>query len=335
MEAKLRWTLVTAIAPIAWGSTYVVTKHALPADAAVWGAAFRAAPAGLLLLLLARRLPHGAWWGRALLLGTTNVGLFFWLVYVAAQRLPSSVASVVMAGAPLVMLAMAWAIDGDRPRLQGALASVVGLGGVVLVVGGAVGAPDGWGLAASGAALLSSSVGFVLARRWNRIDPVPVVASTAWQLVAGGAALLVAAPLLEGAPPAVDVPAVAGYAYLSLVTTALAFVCWFNGLSRLGVVEVGVIGLLNPVTGVLLGTAVGGEHLGLVQALGIMVVLGAVVVANRPPRPVAPTVAPTAAEPPTRPASRPVAAAPVARRSEEDLVCAVPVTGSPRARATS
>lgn len=323
MEAKLRWTLITAIAPIAWGSTYFVTKHALPADAAVWGAALRAAPAGLLLLLLARRLPRGAWWGRAMLLGTTNVGLFFWLVYVAAQRLPSSVASVVMAGAPLVMLAMAWAIDGDRPRLQGVVASVVGLGGVVLVVGGAVGAPDGWGLAASGAALLSSSVGFVLARRWNRIDPVPVVASTAWQLVAGGAGLLVAAPLLEGAPPAMDAPAVAGYAYLSLVTTALAFVCWFNGLSRLGVVEVGVIGLLNPVTGVLLGTLLGGEHLGLVQALGIMVVLAAVVAANLPARPA------------VRPAARPATPAPVARRSAEDLVRAVPVTGSPRTRATS
>jgi probable blue pigment (indigoidine) exporter len=308
VEAKLRWTLITAIAPIAWGSTYFVTKHALPADAAVWGAALRAAPAGLLLLLLARRLPRGAWWGRAMLLGTTNVGLFFWLVYVAAQRLPSSVASVVMAGAPLVMLAMAWAIDGDRPRLQGVVASVVGLGGVVLVVGGAVGAPDGWGLAASGAALLSSSVGFVLARRWNRIDPV-------------------AAPLLEGAPPAMDAPAVAGYAYLSLVTTALAFVCWFNGLSRLGVVEVGVIGLLNPVTGVLLGTLLGGEHLGLVQALGIMVVLAAVVAANLPARP--------AARPAAAPAARPATPAPVARRSAEDLVRAVPVTGSPRTRATS
>ncbi|HEY1134599.1 MAG TPA: EamA family transporter [Nocardioides sp.] len=319
MEAKLRWILLTAVAPVAWGSTYYVTRHALPADAAVWGAALRALPAGLLLLLVARRLPRGAWWGRALVLGTMNVGLFFWLVYVAAQRLPSSVASVVMAGAPLVMLVMAWAIDGDRPRLQGVVASVVGLAGVVLVVGGAVAAPDGWGLAASGAALLSSSTGFVLARRWSRIDPVPIVASTSWQLLAGGTGLLVVALAVEGRPPVVDATAAAGFAYISVVATALAFVCWFQGLARLGVVEVGVVGLLNPVTGVLLGTLVANEHLGLVQALGIMVVLVAVVAANRPARP-------------ARPAAAPEVGAGGAAVGEAR---AVPTTGSPRTRTTS
>ena len=35
MEAKWRWMLVTAIAPIAWGSNYYVTRHALPPDHAL------------------------------------------------------------------------------------------------------------------------------------------------------------------------------------------------------------------------------------------------------------------------------------------------------------
>lgn len=81
---------VTAVAPVAWGSTYVVTRGALPADAPVWGAAFRALPAGLLLLLLVRRLPAGAWWWRSVVLGALNVGGLFVLVYVAAVRLPST-----------------------------------------------------------------------------------------------------------------------------------------------------------------------------------------------------------------------------------------------------
>ena len=37
MEAKWRWMLVTALAPIAWGSTYVVTRAVLP-DVPLWGA---------------------------------------------------------------------------------------------------------------------------------------------------------------------------------------------------------------------------------------------------------------------------------------------------------
>jgi len=82
---------VTAVAPIAWGANYVVTRQLLPVDAPLWGSAFRALPAGLLLLAVARSLPRGVWWWRSAVLGTLNVGAFFLLVYVAAQLLPSSV----------------------------------------------------------------------------------------------------------------------------------------------------------------------------------------------------------------------------------------------------
>ncbi|MFW6774800.1 EamA family transporter [Nocardioides sp. CPCC 205120] len=276
VEDKLRRIAVTAVAPVAWGSTYVVTRQLLPADAPLWGAALRALPAGLVLLLLARSLPRGAWWWRSAVLGVLNVGAFFVLVYVAAQRLPSSVASVVMALAPLVLLGTAWAVDAARPTLREVLLACVGAAGVVGIVRGAVGGVDGPGLLASAAALALSSLGFVLARRWSRRDTVPVVASTAWQLVAGGGALLVVAAVAEGAPPTVDVREGAGFAYVALVATALAFWCWFAGLARLDVATVGLVGLLNPVAGVLLGTAVAGERLAPVQVAGVLVVLGAV-----------------------------------------------------------
>jgi len=45
---------------------------------------------------------------------------------------------------------------------------------------------------------------------------------------------------------------------VSLVATALAYLAWFTGLQRLPAATVGLIGLLNPVTGVLLGTLSGG-----------------------------------------------------------------------------
>ncbi|MDT9594676.1 EamA family transporter [Nocardioides zeae] len=276
----LQAALVTAVAPVAWGSTYYVTRQFLPADAPLWGAAVRAVPAGLVLLAVARALPRGSWWWRAGVLGVLNVGVFFLLVYVAAQRLPSSIAAVVMAAAPLVMAAMAWALHGDRPRARAVAAAVVGLVGVVLVVEGARGEVDALGLGASLAALLSSSLGFVLARRWSAVHPVPVVASTAWQLLAGGGALVVVAAVADGAPPVPSAVEAAAFAYVSLVATALAFVCWFVGLARLDVASVGVVGLLNPVTGVLLGTLLAAEHLSLPQLVGVAVVLGAVAVAT-------------------------------------------------------
>lgn len=47
-------------------------------------------PAGLIALALSRTLPRGAWWGKAALLGVLNIGVFFPLLFVAAERLPGA-----------------------------------------------------------------------------------------------------------------------------------------------------------------------------------------------------------------------------------------------------
>src|SRR4029078_11816427 len=112
MEAK--WLGITAIAPVAWGANYVVTRQLLPVDAPLWGSAIRALPAGLSLLAVSRVLPRGVWWWRSAVLGTLNVGAFFLLVYVAAQLLPSSIAASVMALAPLTMASFAWLLVAER-----------------------------------------------------------------------------------------------------------------------------------------------------------------------------------------------------------------------------
>ncbi len=51
----------TALAPAIWGSTYIVTTAFLPAGYPLTVAMLRALPAGLLLLLLVRKLPYGIW----------------------------------------------------------------------------------------------------------------------------------------------------------------------------------------------------------------------------------------------------------------------------------
>ena len=155
MEAK--WVAVTAIAPLAWGATYVVTRQLLPSDAPVWGAAIRALPAGLLLLLLARQLPRGPWWWRSLVLGTVNIGAFFLLVFVAAQALPSSVAASIMALAPLALAGFAWWLLAQRPTARTAVGAVSGMVGVLLLIGGARGDLSVAGVTASASALTLSA----------------------------------------------------------------------------------------------------------------------------------------------------------------------------------
>ena len=75
---------------------------------------------------------------------------------------------------------------------------------------------------------------------------------------------------------ALDARTLPAFAYLTLVATALAFTAWFAGMRHLTAGTVGIIGLLNPVTGVLLGTVVAGELLSGQQVFGIVLVLASV-----------------------------------------------------------
>jgi probable blue pigment (indigoidine) exporter len=119
-----------------------------------------------------------------------------------------------------------------------------------------------------------SSFGYVLAKKWSA--DVDVFSLTAWQLIAGGIVLAPIAVAVEGAPPTLDGHAVAGFGYVSVVATAVAFAAWFTGLRHLPTGTVGLIGLLNPVTGVLLGTLVAGETLAPQQLCGLVLVFAGV-----------------------------------------------------------
>lgn len=285
--SRARWLAITAIAPIAWGSTYYVTRHLLPPDAALWGAVIRCLPAGLLVLALVRRLPRGSWWWRSIVLGTLTVGGLNVLVYVAAQRLATSLAATIMSTSAAALLLLSWIVLHQRPRIRAVVGAAVGIAGVVVMLQPGGGEVDPWGVAASIVAMLSSSLGFVLTRRWG--PEVPALTMTAWQLIAGSVVVVPFAVIVEGAPPALDVPALAGFAYVIVVATALAYAAWFAGLAQLSGAVVGIVGLLNPVTGVLLGVLWAGEPFGPVEAIGFALVVAGVVLGvtrgrRHPPR---------------------------------------------------
>ena len=271
MENTFRWVLVTAIAPVAWGTNYFVTHEYLPTGYPLYGAVLRALPAGVLLLCLARRLPRGVWWWRSLLLGVCNMGAFFALIYLASQLLPVSLASTIMSASPLTMALFAWGLLSERPTMRVLTGAAAGIAGVCLLLGAGSQAVDLRGVAASVAALTMSSCGYVLAKKWGRADGP--LATTSWQLIAGGLVLVPFAVIFEGTPPSLDGPALAGFAYVGLVATALAFTAWFTGLRHLSAATVGLIGLLNPVTGVLLGVLVSGDVLTVRQVVGLALVL--------------------------------------------------------------
>jgi probable blue pigment (indigoidine) exporter len=270
------WTVPVAalIAPVAWGSTYIVTENWLPPDRPLFAAAMRALPIGLIIVTLKGQLPHGVWWWRSLVLGTLNIGLFFALIFTAAYRLPGGLASTVTAMSPLAVMLLAAFMIGERPTAIGIGGGVVGVAGVALLVLRAGVHVDVIGLLAAIGAVLVSGVGFVLVKRWER--PADLLTVTGWQLASGGLVLVPATLIFEGRPPSVDLPALASFAYLGIVGTGLAYFVWFRGLTRMPAGSTSLLGLVNPVVGTALGVTFMHEAFGGIQVLGVVLVLAGV-----------------------------------------------------------
>jgi probable blue pigment (indigoidine) exporter len=282
----------TALAPVVWGTTYLTTTELLPPGHPLFAATVRALPAGLLLLALPAMLPavlsgrparggtldrirpRGGWWWRAAVLGGLNIGVFFALLFLTAQRLPGGVAAVLTASQALLVVVLSGPVLGQRVGPVQSVAAVVGVGGIALLVLTPQARLDAVGIAAGLGAAVATAVGIVLTRRWGR--PVDLLTFTGWQLVAGGLLLLPLVLAVEGVPADVTPGAWLGLAWLAVPGGAVAYVLWFDGIAHLRAVAVSSLALLAPVTAAGLGWAVLGQRLGPAQLVGAALVLGAV-----------------------------------------------------------
>ena len=278
--APSRWTAAaTVLAPIAWGTTYVTITQLLPAGRPLLVATMRVVPAGIVLVIVgsisSRWRPRGQEWRRTAVLAVFNFGLFFPLLSAAVYRLPGGVAAAVGGLQPLLVAALSWLLAGRRPRTRDlAIGSLAALGvGLVAIRPGAH--LDPVGLLAATGANVAFAVGVVMTKRYP--TPANRIAATGWQLLMGGALLLPLTAVVEGAPPSLTGRNLLGFAYLSLVGTALAFIVWFNGIRRLPSAAPPLMGLAAPVTGATLGWVVLGQSLAPLQLAGFALTIGAVV----------------------------------------------------------
>ena len=295
---RLTVLLLTALAPIAWGTTYLVTTELLPAGHPLFAGLLRSLPAGLLAVVISRRLPHGAWWWKAFTLGALNIGAFFPLLFLAAERLPGGVAAAVAGAQPLIVLALGALVLQERIRPMTAAAAVAGAGGVALVVLGPAAELDFFGILAALGGVSATGVGMILTKRWGRPSDVGPVAYAGWQLTTGGLLLLPVTLLFEGVPAVIDGSAVLGYLWLGTAGGIVAYTLWFRGIQQLPVIAPGLLALLSPIVATVLGTLVAGEVFTPIQAIGFAITLAALVLGQifaRRGRTPAPPVEPSAA----------------------------------------
>lgn len=275
MNAKLS----AAAAAILWGFTYVLTTTWLPPHP-LFLAAFRALGGALVLLAIVRCMPPRIWWGRMVVLGTLNAGLFFGLFFVAATRLPGGVAAIFQALTPLAVIFIAWGLLGARPTATKVGSVLLGALGVSLVVLSSHAQLDPLGMAAAIGSMLSIATGGVLLNKWGQ-PPMPLLGFTGWQLLIAGAELTVVAVLAQDAPAQLDAANVLGLGLLAVALTAVPFALWFGAIERAGAVAVAPFMLLVPVTAFVLDALVKGVQPSGLQVVGAAVVMGGLMLSQR------------------------------------------------------
>ncbi len=270
-DIRVARILLTALAPIIWGSTYLVTTEWLPAGVPFTAAAVRALPAGILLLLCQPYRVPRSYWGKILLLSFLNIGAFQSLLFMAAYRLPGGLAAVVGACQPLIVLLVAWRFEQVRPARTRLILAVVAVAAMALLVLSPNSQWDAVGLTAASVGTVSMALGTYLASRWQ--GSIPLRSFTGWQLALGGLMLLPAALLWDAPIVELKTGHLIAFAYLSLFGALAAYSLWFRGLRELPPASVSALGLLSPVTAILLGWIALGQNFALREWLGVLAVL--------------------------------------------------------------
>lgn len=275
--------LTTALAPISWGTTYIAVTEFLPPDRPLTLAALRVLPAGLALAALGYLRsgwrPRGVEWRHTAAIAVFSFVLFFPLLIVSTYRMPGGVAAAAGGLQPLLVATFTGLAMRTRPSTRDLVIGAVAALGVMLVVGGPGTAFDAIGIGAAVAATVSFSIGVVLTKRLP--TPIDRIAATGWQLTLSAIALVPLAWIVEGPLTGLNSRHIGAFAYLSLVTTGIAFVLWFSGIRRLPTAAPPLLGLAAPITGATLGWIVLDQSMTPLQIIGFAITITAIVTGVR------------------------------------------------------
>ncbi len=273
-------SLITLIAPMIWGTTYLVTTEFLPPDTPLLAATLRALPAGLILLLISRKLPSGIWWWRVFILGSLNIGFFFYFLFLSAYHLPGGVAALIMSIQPIIVLFLGVIILREKISKLHLLASIGGITGVALLVISSKASVNNTGVIAGVLGALSMAIGILLTKHWGRPTDISIYTFTGWQLAIGGLILLPITLASETIPAELTSNNLLGFTYLCLIGALVAYIIWFRGLDKLPAITVSFLSLASPLTAAILGFIFLAESFSGFQLLGAFIIITSIILAQ-------------------------------------------------------
>jgi drug/metabolite transporter (DMT)-like permease len=261
-----------------WPAGKVAAEHVPPAVIAV----VRFAIAAALLWLWAQisgnpvRRPRRSDLPLVLALGATVVFAYNLFFLYGVRHASAADGSVLVPGLiPVATALLAWAFLGERPGRRAATGLAVALVGLVIVAspGGDVGSDRVLGDALFVGAAISWSLYTLAGRR--AIAQYGSVSANVYATAAGTLLLLPVSFFDGGWSPLVHAPAgaLAGIAYLAVIGTTFGFVAFYEGVRMIGAARASSFALLVPIFGVLSSVLVLDEPLRTSLAVGGVIVI--------------------------------------------------------------
>jgi drug/metabolite transporter (DMT)-like permease len=292
VRLAMRWKIAIAFFAVyvCWGMTYLAMRVAVVDIPPHLMSGSRFVIAGLALYGWARlRGEPGPqwkhWWS------ATVIGAFLLLggnasVAWAEQRVPSGLAAVLIAVAPIWMVGLEWVRGAPRPRKHVVVGLLLGLIGVGLLVSSRAAGSKVDPLGATILVLASGSWawGSVIAKTAS-LPGSPFLA-TSMEMIAGGVLLMLTAvaagQFSEFDLPGVSLAAWLSWGYLVVFGSLVGFTAYIWLLGVTSIAKAGTYAYVNPIVAVLLGWAILDEPvtLRMLLAAGIILVGVALVSVN-------------------------------------------------------
>jgi drug/metabolite transporter (DMT)-like permease len=264
-----------------WGGSFLFIRVAVPALGPFLLVELRvglAAAALILYALAASRMPKIRYrWRSFLVLGFLNAAMPFSLISAAEIHLTASLAAILNSTTVMFTAIVAAVWMGDALTARKVVGIILGIVGVTVLVGWDP-IPLNRIVLLSVAAMLGASLAYALGATYAKqaFSGIPPLGMAIGQLAAATALLLPLSvvSLPEEAPSLVVALSMLG---LALLSTAVAYLIYFQLIENVGPTSTVTVTLLVPVFGLLFGVLLLDEPFGFGTLAGLGIILSSVV----------------------------------------------------------
>ena len=260
-----------------WSSAFTSASIIVDSAPPLGALSIRFLLSGLIAVLIALMLGQSmrltkTQWRATIIFGICQNALYLGLNFMAVQWIEASLAVIIASMMPLIVGLLGWMLYGEKLRPLGIFGLMTGILGVLVIMGARFqGGLDLLGVAFCVFGVMSLAVATMALK--NAASGGNFLMVVGLQMLVGSAALAIPAIAFETYAVTWSWSLVAAFTYTTLVPGLAATLVWFFLVDRIGALKAATFHFLNPFFGVMIAALVLGERLGLLDLVGVVVIM--------------------------------------------------------------